>query len=149
MSAPLQENARVRESWLAEALEELAEIDDEVAEEHYPAIQDAAKMEARRIIEALAQHPDAPAVYPTPDVEIAIHFKSPKSPNSVLILLNDTGGADCFAYINEMSRRAHYATSSEIPDSFVFERLRSMSPGPDGLSARGDGIDPLQETDRQ
>ena len=115
-----------RSIWLAGALRELAEVDDEIAEEGLPKINTAAKEEAGRIITDLAQHPWAPTVYPTQDGEIAIHFKSPGLPNAVVILLNDNEQADCYAYARGVSRRAHYDVSSDLPDSFVMEQLRGL-----------------------
>ena len=85
-------------SWLADALAELAEVDDEIAEDNLPEVGSATKAEAERIIRALAGRAPAPAVYPTQDAEIALHFKSPGQPGAVLVLLRDDGRADCHAY---------------------------------------------------
>ena len=64
--------------WLADALAELAEVDDEIAEDDLPQVSDATKTEAERLVRALAWTPLAPSVYPTQDAEIALHFKSPR-----------------------------------------------------------------------
>ena len=45
--------------WLADALAELAEIDDEIAEENLPEVSSAMKAEAERILRAVARR--APA----------------------------------------------------------------------------------------
>ena len=116
-------------SWLADALVALGEVDDEVAEENLPEINDVIKTEAGRLIVALARHPWAPTVYPTQDAEIAIHFKSPHLPNSVVILLNNSGQAECYAYTGGRSRRAHYEVSSDLPDGFVMEQLHALTRG--------------------
>lgn len=120
-------------SWLADALAELAEVDDEIAEDHLPEVGAAAKAEAERIVRALARR--APtrallAVYPTQDAGIALHFKAPARPAAVLVLLRDDGRADCHAYIGGRSRRAHYGTSSDLPDAFVLEQLDRLKPRP-------------------
>ena len=115
-------------SWLADALAELAEVDDEVAEDNLPEVGAAAKAEAERILRALAGRAPAPAVYPTQDAEIALHFKSPGRPGAVLVLLRDDGRADCHAYIGGRSRRAHYGTSSDLPDAFVLDQLDRLMP---------------------
>ena len=115
--------------WLAEALAALAEVDDEIAEEGLPPIDGATKTEAERIIKALARrHPLAPTIYPRQDAEIAIHFKSPDRPDVVVILLNNSGQASCYAYIDGRGRRSHYDTSSDLPDAFVLDQLFRLTP---------------------
>ena len=114
--------------WLADALAELEEVDDEIAEEDLPPVGEATKKEAARIIKALAWRAPAPTVYPTQDAEIALHFKAPGRTGTVVILLSDGGRADCHAYVGGTSRRAHYNTSSDLPDAFVLDQLRCLTP---------------------
>ena len=123
---------RPESGWLADALAALAEVDDEIAEENLPQVSDATKAEAERIIKALGGHPPTPTVYPTQDAEITLHFKSPDRPDAVVILLSDSVRADsvradCYAYVGGRSRRAHYDTSSDLPDAFVREQLRRLT----------------------
>ena len=115
-------------TWLADALAAVEAIGEEIAEEHFPEINAATKAEAKRIIEALARRPSGPTVYPTQDAEIAIHFKALDSPNSVVILLNNNGQADCYAYTGGSSRRAHYDVCADLPDGFLEEQLRALAP---------------------
>ena len=115
-------------AWLADALRALTEVDDEIAEDGLPDVASSARKEAERIIIALARHPWAPTVYPTQDAEIAIHFKSPDAPGSVVILLDRHGRGECYAYTGGRSRRAHYDEASDLPDSFVMEQLRVLIP---------------------
>ncbi|MCY4600766.1 MAG: hypothetical protein OXF27_12710 [Acidobacteria bacterium] len=129
-------------AWLKDALQALAEVDEEIAEDGLPEITLSAKDEARRIVAALARHPWAPAVYPTQDAEVAIHFKSPDAPNSVVILLDSQGRGECYAYTGGRSRRAHYDVSTDLPDEFVRAQLRALMPermarrvAPGGLDA--------------
>ena len=121
--------------WLADALAELAEVDDEIAEDDLPQVSDTTKAEAERLVRALAWTPLAPSVYPTQDAEIALHFKSPGVSGTVVILLSDGGRADCHAYVDGRSRRAHYQTSSDLPDAFVLDQLRRLTP--DGTAFSG------------
>ena len=123
--------------WLEEALAELAEVDDEIAEDDLPQVSDTTKAEAERLVRALAWTPLAPSVYPTQDAEIALHFKSPGASGTVVILLSDGGRADCHAYVDGRSRRAHYQTSSDLPDAFVLDQLRRLTP--DGTAFSGAG----------
>ena len=122
--------------WLDDALAELAEVDDEIAEDGLPQVSDTTKAEAEKLIRALAwRTPLAPSVYPTQDAEIALHFKSPGEAGTVVILLSDGGRADCHAYVGGRSRRAHYQTSSDLPDAFVLDQLRRLTP--DGTAFSG------------
>ena len=114
--------------WLADALAELAEVDDEIAEDDLPQVSDTTKAEAERLVRALAWTPLAPSVYPTQDAEIALHFKSLGVSGTVVILLSDGGRADCHAYVDGRSRRAHYQNSSDLPDAFVLDQLRRLTP---------------------
>ncbi len=87
---------------------------------------------------ALARHPWAPTIYPTQDGEIAIHFKSPDSPGSVVILLDSHGHGECYAYSGGRRRHAHYDVASDLPDGFVIEQLSALVPermAPSGTSA--------------
>ena len=113
-------------AWLAEALRALAEVNEEIAEDGLPEITPSMRKEAHRIIVALACHSLAPAVYPTQDGEIAVHFKSPDAPSSVTILLDSRGQGECYTCTGGRSRRAHYNVSSDLPDGFVVEQLRSL-----------------------
>lgn len=115
-------------AWLADALEALAELDDEIVEDDLPEIKPSVRKEAERIIVSLARHPWAPTVYPTRDAEVAIHFKSPDSPGSVVVLLDNHGRAECYAYTHGHSRRARYDASSDLPDGFVTEQLVALMP---------------------
>ena len=119
-----------RSGWLADALRALAELDAEIAEDGLPDVGSSARSAANRIIVALARHPRAPTVYPTQDGEIAIHFRSRDRPDSVVILLDRHGRAECYAYTGGRSRRAHYDEASDLPDSFVMEQLRVLIPIP-------------------
>ena len=114
-------------SWLVDAVKELSELDEEIADEGYPGISSTTKAAAKRILGKLENHPAAPTVYPTQDGEIAIHFKSPGASNTVLILLGDDEQADCYSYTGGRSRRAHYDSSSELPDEFVNAQLRKLN----------------------
>ena len=129
---------------LADALAELAEVDDETAEENLPQVGETTKAEAERLVRALTGCAPARAllaVYPTQDAGIALHFKAaPDRPGAVLVLLRDDGRADCHAYIGGRSRRAHYGTSSDLPDVWVLDQLRRLAPPLAGISTPGAGF---------
>ena len=129
--------------WLADALAELAESDDEIAEEDLPEVSGAMKAEAERILRAVTRRAPAPTVYPTQDAEIALHFKAPGRPGAVLVLLSDGGRADCHAYVDGKSRYRHYETSADLPDAFVLAQLRRLVPDRTGVSASGATVAPF------
>ena len=112
--------------WLADALGELEEINDEVAEEALPELSADTKKHARRIISALTKQPIAPTVYPTTDGEIALYFKSPVAASSVLILIGNDGQAACFSYSNGKNRRARYDDATDLPDVFVKAQIQAL-----------------------
>ncbi len=112
--------------WLADAIEELEEIDDEVAEEALPELAADTKKHARRIVFALTKQPIAPTIYPTTDGEVALYFKSPVTASSVLILVGNDGQATCFSYINGKNRRARYDDAADLPDEFVKAQIQAL-----------------------
>lgn len=126
-------------SWLASVLRALGEVPDEIAEDELPEINAVAMKEAERIIRGLARYPQPPTVYPTQDAEIAIHFRAADSPDSVVILLSDSGQADCYAYTSGRSRHAHYDAPSDLPDDFVMAQLRALAPSAPPTSRSGIG----------
>ena len=73
-------------SWLDAALEELAGIDEEIAEEVWPPICASHREAAGRVLEQLAEAVDNPPfVYPNAEGELSIDFADP----SALVLLLD------------------------------------------------------------
>ena len=112
--------------WLADAIGELEEIDDEVVEEALPELAANTKKHARRIVFALTKQPIAPTIYPTTDGEVALYFKSPVAASSVLILVGNDGQAACFSYINGKNRRARYDDAADLPDEFVKAQIQAL-----------------------
>ena len=122
-------------AWLADARQALAELDDEIVEDDLPEIKPSVRKEAERIIVSLARHPWAPTVYPTRDAEVAIHFKSQDSRGSVVVLLDNHGRGECYAYTGGHSRRVGYEASSDMPDGFVMKQLAALTPPRIAVSA--------------
>ena len=113
-------------TWTQDVLDELNHIDEEMTEDSLPLISANAKEEARRIVTTLSKYSIPPTIYPSMDGEIAIYFKSPDTPSSVLILVGNDGQAACFSCIKGKNRRARYEDSTEVPDDFVNEQLRTL-----------------------
>ena len=114
-------------TWLANALEELEEIDREVLQDRLPTIKAETKAEAERILRKLSAQKIQPTTYPTHDGEIVIHFQPPGVPAAVLIELNNDGQAAWFSCVGGKNRRARYSDSSELPDQFVLAQLKALA----------------------
>ena len=116
----------LRAGWMPNALSQLSQVDEEAAAEGYPPISDATRRSVERLLFALGDNPIAPAVYPSMDGEVAIYFKSPVATAALLILVNNCGGAGCYASIHGKNRRRRYSDSSTLPDEFLKEQLRAL-----------------------
>lgn len=116
----------IERAWAHDALDELKHIDEEVTEDSLPLISADAKEEAERIVIALSKYSIPTTIYPSVDGEIAIYFKPPDTPSSVLILVGNDGQAACFSCIKGKNRRARYEDSTELPDEFVKEQLQAL-----------------------
>ena len=92
------ENQHNRETrWIDEAIRELGEIDEEIAEDGLPPIKDSAKLLAKRVLVKLDTIgiDNSPYVYPTMDGEIAIDFKSQNY--SLLILIINENNIESYS----------------------------------------------------
>lgn len=113
--------------WLADALEELEQVDQEAAEEGFPLSNELSRGNARRILKELAREPyPAPTVYPTENGEIAILFQKRRAQAGVLILCEQDGSGACFSTIAGKKRRARYDDASDLPDAFVLSELGKL-----------------------
>ena len=120
---PRMENAPAP---LAAALRDLEEALDEAAEEDFPAPQEVAFDNARRLLRAMyAISPRRFEVYPTPDGEIAIDAPDGRG-SSVLLLCDSDGGALCLVNMKGRHRRARYSTAEALPDGFVREAMAEL-----------------------
>lgn len=120
-------------SWLAEALEELADADLEAEEEGYPQPDNAAKAEAGRVLRQLAATDpagSAPAVSPTADGDIAISFHNREIEGIVQILCEQGGRAAVYSTIAGKSRYTCYdaASAHDLPDTILKGELARLRP---------------------
>lgn len=125
--------SRARDSWLAEALTELAEADLEAKEEGYPAPGDVAKTQAKRILRQLSITDPAgssPAITPTADGDIAISFHNPEIEGIVEILCEQGGSAAVYSTIAGKSRYTRYdaASAIDLPDAILRSELARLRP---------------------
>ncbi len=127
-NSPYAAFAGAQKGWLADALDELDQIDQEAAEEGWPAASNLSKGNVKRIIIELASGPcPPPVIYPTEDGEIAILFQIRNAQAGVLILCDSTGGGACFSTIAGKRCRARYDDASELPDAFVKGELLKLN----------------------
>ena len=124
---------RTADSWLAEALLELADAGLEAEEEGYPQPGDFARAQAERILRKLAATGpagSAPAVGPTADGDIAISFHNPEIEGVVQILCEQGGGAAVYATVTGKSRYTCYdvASARDLPDSILKGELARLKP---------------------
>lgn len=111
---------------LAEAMEELEEVVNEAHDDGFPPPSDAVIGTARRLLrEMYSMSPRPYSVYPTPDLEIAIHGQHANS-GSILVLCESGGGALCLVSLRRPPRRARYADVNDLPDGFLREALRDL-----------------------
>lgn len=108
------------------ALDTLAAIDDEAAEEGYPPPSEVAKRNAGRVLAWLAKaHSRDLDVYPTEDAEVAVDVAGAKG-CGVLVLFGSAGGATCFVTMNGDNRRARYKDGGRLPDAFLKEAMAEL-----------------------
>ena len=113
--------------WLADALEELDQVDEEAAEEGLPLSNQLCKRNARNILKQLAQGTTpAPTVYATDNGAIAILFQNRETQSGVLILCEPDGSGACFSTTAGKKRRARYDDASDLPDAFVTSQLEML-----------------------
>ena len=116
----------VSDAWLAAAVAELGRIDHYIRSDGLPDVGRRARSETRRLLEDLNPQPIAPVVYPS-EGDLVIHFKAPGAPASVVIEVSDDGRAVCYAHLNGKSRRASYDASTDLPDDFLWEQMRTLT----------------------
>lgn len=113
------------DAWLAAAVAELGRVDHYIRSDGLPDVGRRARLETRRLLQDLNPQPIAPVVYPS-EGDLVIHFKAPSAPASVVIEVSDDGRAVCYAHLNGKSRRASYDASTDLPDAFLWEQMRTL-----------------------
>ena len=125
-STRISRNSNTDYGWLPNALEQLEQINDEAAEENYPAISPQSIPVAKRLLNDLCEIPLEPTVYPSVDGEISIFFKSVSSPSGVLILIDNSQQISCYSSINDQNHLKEYNNSLSLPDEYMKNMLQSL-----------------------
>ena len=126
-STPISRNSNMNYGWLPNALEQLEQINEEAAEENFPAITPQSILVAKQLLDDLCEIPLKPTVYPSVDGEISIFFKSLSSPSGVLILINNDQQIFCYSSINDQNLLKEYNKSSSLPDEYMKNMLQSLA----------------------
>ena len=116
--------------WLPEALKELDGIDEEVEEDRLPPVDDEARSAARRALRALAHQPLAPNVYPTPDGEISLSFKAPRTQAVVHVLFGNRGETGWLCAMPGLNAYGRYSNPAALPVDFLLSCLEAWGRSP-------------------
>lgn len=115
-------------AWLYEALDELAEVDEEAAEDGLDSPAATAKLTAEHVLRWLADNRvlPSPSVYPTRYGAVAIRFE--RVPDvSIIIICSRDGRAACYLTVGDDKKRRHFEDALEVPDNLT-EWLINLSP---------------------
>ena len=120
-----------RQADLTDALVDLDDVFDTAREEGIAEPSKLAFENAERLLKAMYDlSPRRFDVYPDEDGYIAIDGRGGYGRAVALLLLcGSAGDAVCLVTIDDERRRAHYATTSGLPDDFVRQALRELKNG--------------------
>ena len=128
-SQSTSKNQNKRKSrWIDEAIRELCEIDEEIAEDDLPPIKDSAKLLAKRVLVKLDTMgiDNSPYVYPTMDGEIAIDFKSQNY--SLLILIINKNNIESYSsFFNSDTEYNNFTAPFEDFFDFMKTQLHRLN----------------------
>lgn len=115
---------------LAEALQELAEAQDDAAEDDLEIPAETAMANAERLLKALYSiSPRRYVVYPVSGARVAIDARGSNN-RGIVVTCDSDGGALCLVSIDGERRRARYSTTRQLPDGFIREALSSLDAKP-------------------
>ena len=114
---------------LKDALRDLEEVPDAAREQEIQEPSETAFATARRLIQEMYSiSPRCFIVYPMPHGYIAIDGRSGND-RAVMMVCGSDGDAQCIVTIDGEDRRAHYSTTSRLPDDFVRQALNELETG--------------------
>ena len=120
--------ANLRKTALAEAMEDLADLDEYAAEKGLPPLSPVAKNAARTFLrKVIPQAPRGYAVSPWDDGAVVVHTRGAKG-FGVGVYFNAEGGASCYVTRPEdgENEEHHYARAESVPDEFILAALRGL-----------------------
>jgi len=117
--------------WLSNALKELEGINEEIAEDELPPVDNEARKAAGSALRKLAHQPLAPSVYPTPDGEICLSFSAPdKAPETravLHVLFGNRGETGWLCAAPGLNAYGRYPNPAALPTDFLRSCLKSWS----------------------
>ncbi len=124
-----QAKAGAPAGWLPDALKELESIDEEIAEDELPPVDNA----ARRALRELGHQPLTPSVYPPPDGEICLSFSAPdKAPETqavLHVLFGNRGETGWLCAAPGLNAYGRYPNPDALPMDFLRSCLKSLTTG--------------------
>ena len=123
------ENQHNRETkWIDEAIRELGGIDEEIAEDGLPPINDSAKLLAKRVLVNLDTMgiDNSPYVYPTMDGEISIDFKS-QNYSLLILIINENNIESYSSFFNSDTECNNFTAPFEDFFDFMKTQLHRLN----------------------
>ncbi len=114
-------------SWMDDAIKQLGELDEEIAEEGYPSINDKTKRTARKILDILNSEgmESSPFVYPTIEGEIEINFKSGNY-SLVILVISEKNVETYSSFFNSNTEYHSYTAPFKEFNDFIVSQLRIL-----------------------
>ena len=115
-----------RMAHLKEAMDDLAHVQEEAAEEGWRVPSADTAQTAERVFGDMFGYAPRPyAVYPMPDGEIAIDARSPRG-TKVVVICDAKGGARCLIYANSDFDSREHEDARALPDDFVKDAIKTI-----------------------
>ena len=114
-------------SWIDDAIKQLGEIDEEIAEEGFPPINDNAKKTAKKILNILNSEgmEYAPFVYPTTEGEIEINLKS-RNYSLVILVISEKNVETYSSLFNSATECHSFTPPFKKFNDFIVSQLRAL-----------------------
>ena len=123
-----EDQHKLKTSWIDDAIKELGEVDEEIAEEGYPSINDNTKDIAKQMLFNLnaLKIESSPYVYPTTEGEIAIDFKS-RNYSMLILVINEKSVEIYSSFYNSDIECHSYTAPFENNFDFTISQLRALT----------------------
>ena len=118
---------RWKTSWIDDAIKQLGEIDEEIAEEGYPSINDNTKKTAKKILDVLNSEGMEydPVVYPTTEGEIAIDFRS-RNYSMLILVINEKSFETYSSVFNGATEYHSFTPPFKEFNDFIVSQLQAL-----------------------